>query len=196
MAKQTNRKTSTTTRTKSHAQLQKDLHKYLDEAFDGIEIDVGISDRWQRPCITLRWSGIEGLLPEERVRRVTQHIPAAFFEAHCRGIIWLELAPEESVDEFLAWPRSEDVVDRLDKIQAKLVEMNFFAALEDELVRVAVDPTGGDLSVTRRVLDAKKATAKQQQDALLAIMHHRAYTDWEVLRTVRPIVEQNKGKKK
>jgi hypothetical protein len=175
---------------KSDHEIAKELAKFVGKACPGVEVEVGPSPRWQRTCLTFRWDGFAGLLPEERFRLVAKPIPPPFFEEHCRGVVWLELADGESIEEYLALPRSEDIQDRLPDVWAALADLSFFAALEDELVRIPASDCPDDLSISKRVLAARRATQKQTRDAVLAFMRHEAYTDWEVLRKVRPIAER------
>lgn len=182
-------------KTKSHAQVRKDLAAFFKEKCPGSEVAVEQSDRWKRRCITVTWKGFAGLLLEERFRLVAKLVPADYFRANCADAVWLELTPGESIESYLAQPRSEDVDDRLDEIWKALGGIRFFEALEDELVRIPPNQASDDLSVSRRVLAAKKASADLQRDALLAFMRQQAYNDWEVLREVRPVATGGKGKK-
>ncbi len=180
---------------KSHAQLAKDLKSFVGDACPGVTVEVDHATRWQRTCFTFRWEGFAGLLLEERFRLVAKLIPPDYFERHCRGVVWLELTPDESVDDYLAQPRSEDVDDRLPEIWRQLADRSFFTALEDELVRVPFSRCPDDFTYTKRVMDAKKVSPDLRRDALLAFMRQTAYTDWEVLRKVRPLVEKQKESK-
>jgi hypothetical protein len=179
---------------KTHAQLAKDLKEFTAKACKGIDVQVEHSQRWNRPCFTFRWSGFEGLLLEERFRLIARLIPPDYFEQHCQGAVWLELTPKETVESYLAQPRSEDIDDQLPAIWRMLNQMNFFAALEDELCRIPFSECPDDFSITRRVFAAMNTADERVRDALLAFMRHQAYTDWEVLRQVRPIAEAKKGK--
>ena len=180
---------------KSHQQIAKDLHGYLAKSFPGIEVEVGHSERWDRTCFTFRWPGFDDLLLEERFPKLARRIPPDYFEKHCQGVVWLELGSSETVEEFLAQPRSEDIDPRIDQIWKRLRELQFFPALEDELVRIPPAQCPDDLSISKRVLAAKKATADETRDACLAFIRSQAYSDWEVLKKVRHIAEKTKGKK-
>jgi hypothetical protein len=160
------------------------------KACPGVRVEADHSRRWDRLCLTFRWDGFAGLLPEERFRLVAGQVPPAFYDEHCRGAVWLELTDGEAIDDYLALPRSEDIDPRLADVWAGLRALNFFAALEDELVRITFDQCPDDLSISKRVLAAKHAGPELAQDAVLAFMRHEAYSDWEVLRKVRPIVEK------
>lgn len=178
-----------------YEQLAHALAEQVGQACPGVSVEAEHSPRWNRTCLTFRWNGFAGLLPEERFRIVAQAVPAPLFDQHCRGAVWLELADGETVDEYLKLPRSEDIDPKLPRVWAHLREVCFFAALEDELVRIPPRDCPNDLSISKRVLDVKRASAAQVRDAVLAFMRHEAYTDWEVLGKVRSIVEPQ-GKKK
>ncbi|MCB9850756.1 MAG: hypothetical protein H6817_08630 [Phycisphaerales bacterium] len=182
---------------KSHETLARDLGGYVTKAHPDMQVEVAESPRWKRTCFTFTWDGFAGLLPEERFHIVTRCVPADYIEKHCRGVVWLELADGERIEDYLALPRSEDIAEKAGKIGKRLGEMAFFAALEDELVRIAADQCPDNLSISKRVLAAKKAKDAEIREAILLFLHHRAYTDWEVLRQVRPAVESStkKGKR-
>jgi len=171
-------------------QIASELTVFLAEHCPGMTVDVGMSNRWKRRCLTFTWPGFKDLLPEERYRLVLRHIPPEFVEKHCTGAVWLELTPGESVDDYLKLPRSEDVDSKLPQIWKQLREWRFFELLEDELVRVPPSQAPDDFSHSKHVLDARGATAQQRQDACLAFMRQQAYNDWEVLRKVRPVAEK------
>lgn len=177
------------TSAKTFAERARKLTGFLDKACPGIRVEAEHSARWDRPCLTFHWPGFAGTLLEERFHLLMRHIPEEFFESHCRGAVFLELAPGETVDEILAQPRSEDVADRVAEIWAMLNGRHFFACLEDELVRIPPAELQPDLRVSRKVLQALELDEDQQRDALLAFMHTGAYTDWEVLREIRPTAE-------
>ncbi len=177
---------------KTYKQIAADLLGFLAQSCPAIDVTVGRSERWGRTCLTFRWEGFRGLLLEERFRRIARLIPQDYFESHCRDAVWLELAPDETIDNFLAQPRSEDVDSRLPAIWKMLRDCSFFAALEDELVRIPPGACPDDLSVSRRVLAAKSLTADEARDACLAFIRKEAYNDWEVLQKVRPIAESRR----
>jgi hypothetical protein len=174
---------------KDHGHIEQELHKFLDPHCPGIKITVALSPRWKRLCLEFRWNGFANLLPEERFRLMAKHVPPEFVARNCADAVWVELTPAESIEEYLKLPRSEDVADRAAAILKSLSDSDFFAALEDELVRVPPADCPDDFTFSRRVLSAKSATPAEVRDACLVFMHHRAYNDWEVLREVRPIAQ-------
>lgn len=179
-------------KSKGYDELARDLQRFVSPACPGITVEVAHSDRWNRTCFTFRWAGFDELLLEERFRLVAKQIPPDYFARHCQGAVWCEMTPEETLDDFLAQPRSEDVADRLPEIWAMLNGLDFFPVLEDELVRIPLGSAPDDFTVTRRVLAARGASRERVRDALLAFMHCQAYTDWEVLRTVRSRAEKER----
>ncbi len=174
---------------KTHAQLKKDLLSYVGNACKGVELEVDISPRWDRLCLTFQWDGFDDLLLEERFRKVAQLVPGDYFEKNCQQAVWLELTPNESIDEYLKQPRSEDVDAELPKIWKKLGEIEFFSRLEDELVRIPPADCPDDLSVSKRVLRASKLSESDVRKCCLAFIRQAVFTDWEVLKAVRPIAE-------
>lgn len=184
---------------KEYQKIAANLLGFLSEQCDGIEVVVDDSARWKRMCLTFRWSGFEGMLPEERFRILARLIPQEFVSKHCLGAVWLELAPGESIESYLSLPRSEDVADKAPEILEQLKDTGFFAVLEDEMVRIPPHQCEDSLVVTRKILSARGLADEQVQEVCLVLIGCGAYNDWSVLRDVRKQVEdapKTKGKKK
>jgi len=169
-------------------ELARELSALLEERFDGMNVEVGESPRWDRKCLTFRWPGFEGLLPEERFHRLVTAIPESFRKDRLEGLIWLELSPGESVDAFLKLPRSEDVAKEEAAIYAGLSEAGFFKSLADLL---GTDPTNacpGDFSRSAVALSAAGYTGKKIAKAKCVFIRHGVYCDCQVLQSVRPVL--------
>jgi len=168
-----------------HATCPAKLARLLTGKFPGLTVEVGHNERWNRTAVTIRWAGFDGLLPEERFHRVFHVIPESFYEKHLRRCIWFELGSEESVEDFLKLPRSDDVGDKEPEVVRKLTKAGFFEALAEEL---GADPTatcGGDFSTVRRILAAKRFSKPALRDALLVLMRNGAFCDCEALFNAR-----------
>ncbi len=170
--------------------LESDLTTILAPRFDGITVEIGDDKRWDRPRMVFCWSGFADLLPEERFHRLVQAIPEDFRVSRLEGLIWLELAPGETVDEFLALPRSEDVADRAQDVTADLNNAGFFAALSAELGRAPEKECAGGFSTSQKVLSAKEFSDAKIRDAKLLFIRHGAYCDCQVIQTVRPALAE------
>lgn len=173
--------------------LAADLANMLAPAFEGIAIEVMRSKRWDRDCVIFRWSGFARLLPEERFHRLVQAIPEDFRKARLARLVWLELAPKESVDAYLKLPRSEDVADRETSIYARLAKARFFEALGKSLGPAPDKNCPGDLSKTAAVLRKKKWTAPRIRDAKLVFIRHGVFCDCQVLQTAQPTLVKAYG---
>lgn len=176
---------------KSEKKLETELAAMLAEAFSGISVTVEHLARWDRMGVTFRWSGFAELLPEERFRRLVSHIPEEFREKHLAGFVWLELAPNETVDEFLRLPRSEDVAGREAKIFRALVAEGVI-----DTIRKAMRPTPsrackGDFSFTIDALSSSANAAERIRDAKLLFMRHGAYCDCQAVDTVAPELQKS-----
>ena len=165
--------------------IETELELLLAKHLPGIEVVVERSKRWRRRCVTFRWSGFAGLLPEERFERLTRLIPAAYRDAKLAGLVWLELAPNEEIDGFLKLPRSEDVADREPDIHTKLVAVGFFDALARALGASPKQACTCDFSRVEAVLSAKKFSSDEITRAKLVFIRHGAYCDCQVLLAVR-----------
>ena len=166
--------------------LAADLQALLAPSFAGMTVEVAHSTRWNRMCVTFRWSGFKGLLPEERFHRLVAVIPEEVRESRLEGLVWLELEPKESIEAYLERPRSEDVVDREATIHAALVKAGFFDALAASLRPTPTKTCGGDFSRVEAVLLAKRWTPSKVRDAKLVFIRHGAYCDCQVLQAVQP----------
>jgi hypothetical protein len=181
-----------TTRTRTAA-LETKLAAMLAESFPGLTVEVGHSKRWKRMCVTFRWDGFAGLLPEERFFRLTRVIPEGFREAHLKGFVWLELAPDETVDAFLALPRSEDAADREPELYAALLRIGFFDSLREAMGSSPGEQCRGDFSQADAVLAAAQSSPAESRGAKLVFIRHGVYCDCQILETVQPALAEAYG---
>ena len=170
----------------ANKQLAETLRAMLADTFPGLTVDVAHSKRWGRPCVTFRWVGFAGLLVEERFHRLTQAIPEDFRVSNLGGFVWLELTPDESIDEVLKQPRSEDMAPREAAIYAELRRASYFEALAKALGRAPKKTCPGDFSETQRWSDTVGWTPDQVRDAKLMFIRHGVYCDCQVVLTLQP----------
>lgn len=168
-----------------HTRVGEELAQMLAPALPGIEVTAEHSARWDRMCVTFRWSGFEYLLPEERFERLVRLIPEDYRKEKLAGFVWLELAPDESVDEFLALPRSEDVADREEEIYASLRRAEFFTALRERLGPSPKKTCRGDLSMLAATLGELGQSDKQIDEAKMICIRRGAFCDCLALLTVQ-----------
>lgn len=166
-------------------QLASDLQEILDPQFPGMTLEVTQSSRWGRTCATFRHDGFAGLLPEERFHRLVAVIPEEFRETRLAGFVWLELAPGESIDQFLALPRSEDVAEREGDVLAYLQKMNFFERLAAALGATPAKTCTGGFSQSMELLSAKDCSQAAARDAKLVFIRGGAYCDCQALEVGR-----------
>lgn len=175
---------------RQHKWIEAELRASLTPKFPGMTIQVAHSDRWKRMCVTFRWSGFVGLLPEERFHCLVEMVSAQFRRSHLQGFVWLELAPDETVEAYLQLPRSEDVNERAPAIYGDLLSAGFFDALDTALgPRPKGKCRGGFLS-TKTVLSAGNYSPPRICDAKLLFIGQGVYCDCQVLETVRPKLAQ------
>lgn len=171
---------------KQHSTLERELLDMVAPAFPGIAVKVAHAKRWDRMSVTFTWPGFAGLLPEERFHRLTCVIPESFVSERMAGFVWLELTPEESVDELLSMPRSEDRGDAEAGIYSKLKAAGFAAALADALAPSPESACGGDFSAMCDVLCELKFSAKDIEDVKLICIRNHAFCDCQVIMTALP----------
>jgi len=174
----------------NHGKLIAELAEMLEPCLPGIDISVGSDNRWNRPCVTFCWTGFEGLLPEERFQRLTAIIPEGFRDSEMKGFVWLELAPDETLETFLKLPRSEDVASREAAISAEICDAGFFEALGKALGKDPGRTCPGDFSNSAAVLAEKSFAPAEIRDAKLLFIAHGAYCDCQALQSVRPAIEK------
>jgi hypothetical protein len=180
---------------KEEKRLSTDLVSMLRPRFEGLTVTVGYSDRWRRPCVTFLWSGFAGLLPEERFHRLARAIPEEFRASRMTGVVWLELAPGETVEDYLKLPRSEDVLGREPDVYAELVRVGYFDRLQEALGRSPEARCGGDLSVTLSLLSSAEYPVDRIDQVKLVFIRHGAYCDCQVLQTARPTLAEVHAKR-
>lgn len=167
------------------SKLASDLMAMLSPKFKGMTVEVAHSKRWNRMGVTFHWAGFAGLLPEERFQRLLAVIPVNFRETRLGGFVWLELAPKESVDEYLRLPRTEDVAAAEGKIYRKLIKAGFFDALALALGPSPDKKCLADFTETMAILRDKNYSATAADEAKLALIGRGAYCDCQVLLAAR-----------
>ena len=175
---------------KQDRKLEMDLVALLARSFPGMTVEAKHSERWDRMCLTFRWAGFAGLLPEERFQRLLAVISESFREERLSGCVWLELAQGETIDEFLKMPRSEDIADREDAIFADLQDRGFFDTLREAMNPTPATVCKGDFSSTVGALSRGRSADKITRDAKLLFIRHGAYCDCQVLAEVEPALSK------
>ena len=174
--------------------VEAELAAMLEPRFPGMTVTVAYSERWNRKSVTFRWSGFAGLLPEERFHRLTGAIPEDFRASQMAGVVWLELAPEETIEDYLDLPRSEDVADKERDIYVELARHGFFELLGSSLGPSPETRCEGGFSATTAVLSQKGFPAAKIRDAKLVFIQHGVYCDCQVLQMAQPaLVELHAG---
>ncbi len=171
--------------------VENELIEMLSDGFPGITVEVVHSERWNRMSVIFRWSGFADLLPEERFQRLVSVIPDSFRASRLAGFVWLELAPNESIDVFLKHPRSEDVVEREGEIYARLSKASFFAGLKKSMGRSPQKACGGDFARVAEVLSAAGWSAEAIRDTKLVFIRHGAYCDCQIVETVAAALREH-----
>lgn len=174
-------------------QLEALLAEMVVPRFPGMTVSVEHSARWNRMSVTFRWTGFADLLPEERFHKLAQVLPDDFRASKLAGFVWLELAPKESVDAYLKYPRSEDVADREGAIHASLLETGYYDKLAEALGPSPDKSCPGDFSTTAEVLQACRKADAKIQDAKLLFIRQGAYCDCQVLLAVREALSGQHG---
>lgn len=177
-------------KTTKDARLAAELESMLTPQFDGMKVEVAHSERWNRMCVTFRWKGFADLLPEERFHRLAHVIPEEFRSSRLVGFVWLELAPKETIDSFLALPRSEDVAARERAIFGDLEEAVFFKTLAESMQPAPDRVCPGDFTLTAAALSYCGFSAERIRDAKLVFIRHGAYCDCQVLQTAQPVLAE------
>jgi hypothetical protein len=167
-----------------------ELVSLLCGAFPGITVAVEYSRRWSRDCVTFCWPGFSDLLPEERFHRVVGVIPEEFRTTHMAGLVWLELAPGETVEEYLKLPRSEDVANE-DELWLALERVEFFRLLGEALGSSPEARCAGDFGLTVSVLSTCNLSPAQIRDAKLLFIRHGVFCDCQVIPIARPALTRS-----
>ena len=169
------------TKLEDYREIEIELRGLLSGSFPGIEVEAQRSSRWDRPCVTFCWPGFAGLLPEERFHRLVQVIPEDFRKRKLAGFVWLELAPAETADVFLAYPRSEDIAEDEQDIYAALLRTGFFDSLRAIMGAQPAQRCAGGFTLTAEALTAQGLAATRICDAKLMFIRLGVYCDCQVL---------------
>ncbi len=161
--------------------IQKLIESHVADQLPGVTIEVSFAKRWQRQMVVARWEGFAGLLAEQRFRRLVACIPAQVFERDLAGMVWFELTPDESVDDYMKMPRSADVANRRSELIAAMKKSGLVARLEEQLGDEPEDACGGAFELTRAVLKDAGLTPKKIESACLCLIGLGAYCDCQAL---------------
>lgn len=170
---------------RENKQLEAELLAMLGPRFPDMTVTVEPSDRWDRLCVRFCWSGFAGLLPEERFHRLTSVIDDDFRTSRMEGVVWLELAPGETVEQYLELPRSEDLGGKEHKVCAALARDGFFDRLGKALGPSPEVRCGGDFALTTVVLSDAEYSPDKIRDAKLLFIRHGVYCDCQVVSTAQ-----------
>ncbi len=180
---------------KRDRKLEADLAKLLEPHYPGMGVRAEHSARWDRMCATFTWEGFAGLLPEERFQRLVRVIPEDFRQERLAGYVWLELEPEQSIDDFLKLPRSEDVEPREHELYEAVMKVGVFDALAERLGDEPTKICGGSLAELEVILKQKKMSKRRAVGCKLMFIRHGAFCDCQVLLTVRAVLADLYDKK-
>lgn len=172
-----------------HEAIARVLRKYLEAVFSGLEVEVTRDARWSRPVVILRWSGFVGLMAEQRFHLVLRAIPPKVMEHKLAGLVWFELTPVETPDDYLKMPRCEDVADREAELAAALARADVFKRLSRAMGQDPPQACDGTFNRTRRILEEAGVRGGETDDVCLLLIRHGAYCDCQVLTTARTGLE-------
>lgn len=160
---------------------RKALLTHLEGPMKGVTVDVAATSKWKRPVVTVRWNGFEGLLAEQRFRRVMRCIPPEALERDFQGLIWFELTTDETVDDYLKMPRSDDVRPEADQLLDELRQKGFFDRLRKALGKSPEDECADDFKVVAKVLRGLRCSQARIDKTCLALLSVGKYCDCEAL---------------
>jgi len=167
-------------------QLAKIIREYLEPVLKGVKVEVSSSARWERPVVMVRWAGFSDLLAEQRFRRVIRCFPKAFYEQKLQELIWFELTPEQSIDAYLAMPRSEDMNNKSTTISKQLKKRNFYAKLAESLGNGPRPGCDDNFTRSRAILKSFRYSQRRIEECCLMFISQGAYCDCEVLTVTQP----------
>lgn len=171
--------------------LAREILDTVTPALPGMSVEIAESVRWHRMCVTFRWAGFSGMLPEERFQRLVQLIPEKVRSRDLAGFVWLELEPDQTVEAYLDLPRSDDIAGKEEGVYSSLKETGFFKALGKKLGGSPQDSCGGDFAASAKVLGSKRFSKTMTRKAKLLFIKYGAYCDCQILLTVRPELEKD-----
>ena len=129
------------------------------------------------------------MLPEQRFWRMLQAIPSEVYEEELAGLIFFELTPDESIDDYLKMPRSEDIAAKEEALIRALDELSFFDELAVELGDAPEQVCDRSFTLARRVMEKRETSPKRMDELCLLLIRHGAYCDCEALGDARQSIE-------
>jgi hypothetical protein len=128
-----------------------------------------------------------GWLPEQRFHHVVRAIPPEFYEQYLRqGVVWFELAPQESAVAYMKMPRSEDIAPEESLIERRLKAVDFFKRIQTMQGARPGSASADDFVITKRMLVESGLDEKGVTQACLYLIRLGAYCDAQVLADVVP----------
>ena len=172
---------------KDFSKVEKQLATYLSERLGDVTVRIGDNIHYPGTNIVITSPMFTGLLAEQRYHHVVRAIPPEFYDRHLRqGLIWFELAPNETAKEYMKMPRCEDVQSQAPAIAAMLKKKGFAGRMIALLGPHPEDASTIDFSSTRQVLAECKLSAADIENACLYLISEGAYCDMQVLMDVLP----------
>lgn len=179
---------------KDYAKIEGQLQRYLTARFEDVSVRVGEGIHYKGTNVIITSSRFAGWLPEQRFHHVVREIPHEFYDRHLReGIVWFELAPGETAQEYMRMPRSEDVAAEGGKIVELLLRSKFPDRLAAALQKEANGASPDDFKATRRVLALAGLDEDQSRKVCLYLIGRGAYCDAHVAADVLPQLATARG---
>lgn len=172
---------------KDYKKVQRQLQEFLSARFEDVTVKVGDGIHYKGTNVVVTSSVFVDLLPEQRFHHVVHAIPPDFYEEHLRGgVVWFELAPGESGQEYMRMPRSDDVAGLETAILRRLDEIAFFDKHEKALAAEGGTVSERDFDEARRILAKAGLDEGENVKARLLFIRYGGFCDAEIPTVVQP----------
>ena len=179
---------------KDFTKVQRQLETYLSEHLGDVKVQVGENIHYRGTNVVITCAQFAGWLPEQRFHHVVLAIPPDCYDRHLRrGIVWFELAPGETPQQYMGMPRSEDIAAEAPAIAVMLQKKGFAGRMLALLGPHPEDASTTHFAATRQVLAECKLTNAEIEKACLYLIAEGAYCDMQVLMDVLPKLSGQKS---
>jgi len=168
-----------------YASVQAKLREYLTPVFSDARVQVGDNIHYRGTNVVITSATFDGLLPEQRFHHIVRAIPTDFYEKYLRGgVVWFELAPGENAKDYMKMPRSEDIANEEEKIQANLSKVDFFERLQGRLEKQPAAGGLGDFRAARALLREAGLGDGAIEKCCLHFIRQGAFDDAGIVREI------------
>lgn len=166
-------------------EVARQLQEHVRARFEDANVQIGEGLHYRGTNVVITSKAFAGLLPEQRYGLVLRTIPEAFFKKYLRGgVVWFELAPGESGQDYMRMPRSEDVAARSADVLARMKKSGVLKKLEKAVSQAKGALSAARLDAARQCMEAGGWSADEVREGALVLIGRGALCDADLPRVL------------